>query len=320
MTRVSAGARLHVGFLNLSLARERLYGGVGLGLAEPRVRLEAEPAGSVVCDDPLVADYAERACTQLDVPGAAVTVEETLPRHVGLGSGTQLALATLAAVAGAYDRDPRVRELAPALGRGGRSGVGVATFEAGGFVVDAGHPTERFTTAPPADGEWTVPPVMARHDVPEGWRALLVVPDGSAGRSGDAEDASMRTVVERADPTVADEVAGVLTRRLLPAVATGDIDAFGRAVAEFGRLNGAWYADVQGGVYRPPAGALVESLADARAVVGVGQSSWGPAVYGLTDVDRAAAAREAGERALAAAGVDGTVRVVPFASSGARVE
>jgi len=320
MTRVSVGARLHVGFLNLSLARERLYGGVGLGLAEPCVTLTAEPADRVDCDGPLVADYAERACTLLDVPGATITVEETLPRHVGLGSGTQLALATLAAVAGAYDLDPRVRERAPALGRGGRSGVGVATFEAGGFVVDAGHPTERFTTAPPADGEWTVPPVMARHDVPDGWRALLVVPDGPVGRSGDAEDASMRTVVERADPTVADELADVLTRRLLPAMATGDLDAFGRAVAEFGRLNGAWYADVQGGVYRPPAGALVESLSDARAVVGVGQSSWGPAVYGLTDASRTAAAREAGERALTAAGVDGTVRVVPFAGSGASTE
>lgn len=320
VTRVSAGARLHVGFLNLSLARSRLYGGVGLGLAEPCTTLAAEPADKIVCTDSLVADYAERACSLLDVPGAAVTVEETLPRHVGLGSGTQLALATLAAVAGAYDRDPRVRERAPSLGRGGRSGVGVAAFEAGGFVVDAGHPTERFTTSPPADGEWTVPPVMARHDVPDEWRALLVVPNASAGRSGDTEDASMRTVVERADPTVADELAGVLTDRLLPAVATGALDAFGRAVAEFGRLNGAWYADVQGGVYRPPAGALVESLSDARAVVGVGQSSWGPAVYGLTDERRVAAAREAGERALDAAGVDGSVRVVPFATSGARVE
>lgn len=320
MTRVSAGGRLHVGFLNLSLARERLYGGVGVGLAEPRVTLAAARADAVVCDDPLVASYAERACDLLGVGGARITVEETLPRHVGLGSGTQVALATLAAVAGVYDREPRVRERAPALGRGGRSGVGVATFEAGGFVVDAGHPTERFTTDAPADGEWTVPPVTARHALPETWRALLVVPDTPTGRSGEQEDASMRAVVERADPTVADEAAGILARRVLPAAATGDLDSFGRAVGAFGRLNGAWYADAQGGVYRPPAGELVEALGGAPGVVGVGQSSWGPAVYGLTTAARADAARDAGESALDDAGVGGEVQVVPLSSSGARVE
>lgn len=320
VTRVSTGGRLHVGFLNLSLARERLYGGVGLGLAEPRVTLTAERATSVQCRDPLVAQYAERAADLLEVPGVEIEVEATLPRHIGLGSGTQTALATLAAVAGVYDREPRVRERAPALGRGGRSGVGVATFERGGFVVDAGHPTERFTSAPPADGEWTVPPVAARHDLPDAWRALLVLPDTNSGRSGEQEEASMRAVVERADPSVADELAGLLTRQLLPAAATDDLLAFGRAVTTFGRLNGAWYADVQGGVYRPPAGELVDALTGEAPLSGVGQSSWGPAVYALTDAERADAARERGEAALDAAGIAGSVRVVKLAAEGARVE
>jgi len=111
---------------------------------------------------------------------------------------------------------PRVRERAPALGRGGRSGVGVATFEAGGFVLDAGHPTARFTTDRPADGEWTVPPVAARHAVPDDWRFLLVRPDADPGRSGDAEDDAMRTAVERAEPGLADRIGGIVTRRVLP--------------------------------------------------------------------------------------------------------
>ena len=319
MTSVSAGARLHFGFQNLSLAHERLYGGVGVALAEPRVTVEAHPAAGVDCADPLVTEYARRVCDLLDVPGVRLTVEETLPRHVGLGSGTQLALATLTAVAGAYDREPRVRERAPALGRGGRSGIGVAGFEAGGFVVDAGHPTEQFTTDRPADGAWTVPPVLARHSLPDDWRFLVVLPDVEAGRAGDDEDASMRSVVERADPTIADELATLLVRRLLPAAAAGRLDVFGSALAEFGRLNGAWYADAQGGVYRPPAGELVDRLHDSRAVHGVGQSSWGPAVYGVTDVDRAPAARDAARAALDDVGVDGEVLVTRADDTGARV-
>ncbi|WP_254764312.1 beta-ribofuranosylaminobenzene 5'-phosphate synthase family protein [Natrinema marinum] len=315
---VSAGARLHVGFQNLSLARERLYGGIGVGLAEPRVTVTAEPAATVATDDPLVREYARRAADVLAVDGVSISLEESLPRHVGLGSGTQVALAVLAATARAHGLEPRVREHAPAMGRGGRSGVGVATFEGGGFVVDAGHPTTRFTTEPPAEGDWTVPPVVARHTLPPEWRFLVVVPDADPGRSGDDEDASMRTVVERADPAVADEIAGVVTRKLLPAAAAGRLEAFGEAIAEIGRKNGAWYADAQGGVFRPPAGELVEALEDCPVLSGIGQSSWGPVVYGVTDIDHVDEAEAAAADALAERGLEGRVILAEAAKSGAR--
>ncbi|WP_306058496.1 beta-ribofuranosylaminobenzene 5'-phosphate synthase family protein [Natronococcus wangiae] len=316
---VSAGARLHVGFQNLSLARRRLYGGIGVGLEEPRITVSAEPASDVDADDALVREYAERAVDVLDVPGVAVALEERLPRHVGLGSGTQLALSVLAATAAAHDLEPQVRERAPAMGRGGRSGVGVATFEDGGFVVDAGHPTNRFTTEPPAEGDWTVPPVVARHHLPDDWRFLIVVPDADPGRNGENEDASMRAVVERADPAVADEIAGIVTRKLLPAAAEGRLEAFGDAVAAIGRKNGAWYADAQGGVFRPPAGALVETLEGCPVLSGVGQSSWGPVVYGLTDVGHAGEARGAARDALEERGLEGEVVLAAPAADGAEI-
>ena len=327
--RVTVGGRLHFGFGNLSLAHERLYGACGVAVAAPRLRLTVEPTGNAseptaaadaAADATPADEYATTVCDLLSVPDVRVTVQESLPRHAGLGSGTQTALAVLAGIARLYDCEPRVRERAPALGRGGRSGVGVATFERGGFVLDAGHPTERFTANRPADGSWTVPPVAAHHTVPDDWRFLVVLPDAEPGRSGDGEDASMRSVVESAEPAVADRIAGVLTRRLLPAVASGAVDRFGAAVRELGRLNGSWFADEQGGVYRPPVGDVVSELGDAAAVSGVGQSSWGPAVYAVTDTDRAEDARAAGERALAAAGVDGEVIVTAARDEGATVE
>lgn len=319
MVTVSAGGRLHFGFANLSLAHERLYGGVGVAITEPRVTVSAEPAEDVVCPDPLVREYVERAVELLAIPGADVTVESTLPRHVGLGSGTATALATLSAVARAHGREPRVRDHAPELGRGGRSGVGVGCFEAGGLLADAGHPTELFTAEPPARGEWRVPAVLARHDPPDDWRFLVAIPDCNPGRSDASEHRAMRAVVEQADPELADDLAGILTRRLLPAVANGNLPVFGNAIERFGRLNGAWYAEEQGGVYRPPVGRIVEQLSDAPALEGVGQSSWGPAVYAVTDAGRAADARTAGHDALAAANVDGDVHVVAVDDDGARV-
>ncbi len=316
---VSAGARLHVGFQNLSLARQRLYGGIGIGLAEPRVTVTAEPAATIDADDALLGAYAGRAVDVLGVPGVAIAVDEGLPRHVGLGSGTQLALSVLEATGRAHGLEPRLREHAPAMGRGGRSGIGVATFEDGGFVIDAGHPTTRFTTEPPAEGDWTVPPVVARHALPAEWRFLVVVPDTDPGRSGDEEDASMRAVVERADPAIADEIAGVVTRKLLPAATEGRLEAFGEAIAEIGHKNGAWYADAQGGVFRPPAGELVESLEGCPVLTGVGQSSWGPVVYGVTDTAHAEEATAAARDVLANRGLDGDVIVAKPATDGARV-
>jgi beta-RFAP synthase len=319
MTKVAVGARLHLGFGNLSLSHSRLYGALGVALAEPQVSVTATPAESVDAP-PVIADLATTVCEQFGVDGVSLAVESHLPSHVGLGSGTQTALAVATAVADAYEKGISVREVAPALGRGGRSGIGVATFEAGGFVLDGGHPTARFTTDRPADGDWTVPPVAASHVIPDDWRFLLVIPDSEPGRSGDVEDDSIRTAIERAEPARADRIAGLLTRRVLPAIAAGDADRFGEAVAKIGRLNGAWYTDEQGGVYRPPVGELVESLSGSPAVYGAGQSSWGPTVYGVTDVAHADAAREAGHDALAAAGIDGDVRLVAGRNHGARVD
>jgi beta-ribofuranosylaminobenzene 5'-phosphate synthase len=196
----------------------------------------------------------------------------------------------------------------------------VATFESGGFVVDGGHPTERFTSRPPENGDWTVPPVVARHELPAEWRFVLVVPEATSGHSGADEDRRMRQSVERADPGIADDVAAVLTRELLPAAAEGDHRQFGRAAARFGRLNGAWYADEQGGVYRPPAGRIVERLGQSPAITGAGQSSWGPAVWGLTTRGDVDAAETAAEMALSDLGVDGEVRTATPRNEGATVE
>ncbi|MDZ7702239.1 MAG: beta-ribofuranosylaminobenzene 5'-phosphate synthase family protein [Halobacteriales archaeon] len=318
--RVTAGGRLLFGFLNLALDRERLYGGLGVALDAPAVTVEAAPADGVEVADPALEVHARRSVDRLDVDGARVELEAALPSHAGLGSVTQTALAVHAAIARAHDREPAVRAAAPALDRGGRSGVGVAAFERGGFVVDAGHPTAEYTHERPAPGAWTVPPVAVRHALPTGWRFVLVTPDVPPGRSGEAEEASMRAVVEGADASIADRLSAVVVDRLLPAVASGDVRAFGGAVGEVGRLNGQWYAAEQGGIYRPPVGPIVDALDGCEAAFGAGQSSWGPTVYAVSDATHVEAAEAAARDALADAGLEGTVRVARPRNVGATVE
>jgi beta-ribofuranosylaminobenzene 5'-phosphate synthase len=321
MARVTARARLHLGFRNLSLSRPWLYGGIGVALDRPQTVVRATPEDGISVDGPPAsATAARRTVEYLDVPGASVVVEQALPRHVGLGSGTQLALAVAQAVATANDESIDVRAIAPRLGRGGRSGVGVATFEGGGVVLDRGHPSSEYSPTRPPDGSWSVPPVTTRLDVPSSWRFLLVRPTMDPGRAGPTEESSIRRVVEGASVAPAAAIDRVVAAELLPAVRSGDSAAFGHAAERVDRLNGQWFATEQAGVHREDVTQICRHLAGEVAVTGAGQSSWGPTVYGVTTADRVDRAREAGERALDAAGVDGDVGIAAGFDRGATVD
>ena len=73
MARVAAGARLHFGFQNLSLAHERLYGSLGVGLDSPRVVVTADPAEDVRCDYDDVGRDLDAAHDRDDRPGSPPT-------------------------------------------------------------------------------------------------------------------------------------------------------------------------------------------------------------------------------------------------------
>lgn len=290
-----------------------------MAIDRPRTVVTAEPAAAVNTPSGLSERYAKDSIELLNVSGIDLDIETAIPRHMGLGSGTQLALAIHTAIARAHDRSPDLRENAPMLDRGGRSGIGVGTFEAGGFLIDAGHASDQFTPDRPPTGSWTVPPISARHPIPDHWRFLLVIPDMTPGRSEADEDASMRSIVESADSAVADEIASVVLDHLLPGLATERISLVGEAMTTIDRLNGRWFESEQGGRHRPATRTIVELLRNEPAIFGTGQSSWGPTIYGLTDSRRESQAKAAGEAALEELDCGGRVRLAQPRNTGATV-
>jgi len=105
--------------------------------------------------------------------------------------------------------------------------------------------------------------------------------------------------------------------QLLPALVEADLASFGAALTEVQRVTGAWFAPAQGGVFAPgPSEMLVRRMAEWGAA-GVGQSSWGPAVYGL--MGDAEEARAMAARAAEVVGAGGQVFEGGFTGSGARV-
>ena len=311
--RVEAPARLHMGMLDASGDGPRRFGGLGVAVSGPATVVEAEAeagaSGELTVEGPereRARRVAERCRAALgDGPGARVRVLEAIPAHVGLGSGTKLALAVTAALSALAGRSPDPAAMARTAGRGARSAVGLWTFALGGLVVEGGV---RRDVAEPA-------PLLMRHAMPDEWRCVLAIPAAEPGLSGGAEEAAFAGL--RPDTGRAAQIAQIVLTEFLPALVERDLGEFGAALTRLQRLVGDSFASVQGGTFHPRAGALVEALL-RHGAAGAGQSSWGPAVYGL--VGGEAEAKVMARRLEAELGGDLWARAVGFDNRGARVE
>jgi beta-ribofuranosylaminobenzene 5'-phosphate synthase len=161
------------------------------------------------------------------------------------------------------------------------------------------------------DGGW-ISPLVARFPMPEPWRCVLAMPVGVEGLSGDVEERFFSELREAAagEP----RVSRLLLTALLPGLLTGDIDEFGAALTAIQREVGSIFAGQQGGVFHPSAAPLVDAL-HALGVGAVGQSSWGPSVYGIVDGPELAADVADRLRVTARAGTE--VSAVDFDRRGA---
>lgn len=308
---VEAPARLHFGVLDLRGSLGRRFGGLGAAIPSPSLLIEVAPStGGVRAEGPdadRAAAFARRFLEHHGVrEGARVVVHRSIPAHSGLGSGTQLGLAVARALAEVHGLPAEPTALATAVSRGRRSAIGTWAFALGGFIVEGGR-------RPGDDG---VAPLIGRYEVSPGWRCVVAIPPGSPGLSGEAEAAAFAQLPPPPQGEV-ERVSHLVLMQLLPALVQGDIASFGGALSEVQRITGAWFAPQQGGVFAPGAGeALVAKLAEWGAA-GVGQSSWGPAVYGLVEGEAAAGALSA--RCREFLGGNGLIFEGGFARCGARL-
>ena len=307
--RVEAPARLHMGMLDVAGGGARRFGGLGVALSRPAAVVEVSPGDDVTAEGPdaeRALAVARRCREELGLTGGArVRMLEAIPAHVGLGSGTKLALAVTAALSALAGQTPDPPALARAAGRGARSAVGLWTFVLGGLVVEGGV---RPGIDQPA-------PLLARHPMPDEWRCVLAIPHAEPGLSGRAEEEAFTQL--RPDSDRAALIAQLVLTSLLPGLAEGDLTEFGAALTRVQRLVGESFASVQGGVFHPRSGPLVDALLRLGAA-GAGQSSWGPAVYGVVGGEQEGL--ELARRMDAELAGGGWVGLVSFDNRGARVE
>lgn len=308
--RVQAPARLHWGMFDIGGALGRRFGGLGVAITNFAVILEATPGHKLTAHGPdseRALEFAHRYLTATGIrAGAHVQVEQAIPNHVGLGSGTKLALAVAQALATLYGQPTDPYLLAQAVGRGRRSAVGLWTFAQGGLVVEGGRRPDEDIPAP----------LLMRYPMPEAWRCVVAIPADFTGLSGQAEAAAF----EQIGPTAsqAATITHLTLMSLLPALVEGELAEFGQALTRVSALVGECFSPIQGGNYANPRSTELVELMLAWGAAGAGQSSWGPTVFGV--VANAQQGQQLVERVQSWLGKRGRAELVDFDNQGVRVD
>jgi beta-RFAP synthase len=266
---VTVPARLHLGFLDLNGGLGRRFGSIGLAINGLKTSITFNAASQPQVTGPeseRVRGYLQAMQRALDIENTChVRIDEVVPAHAGLGSGTQIALAVAAGVRRFHGLPLDVRGDAIRLERGARSGVGIGLFDHGGLVVDGGRGP--LTTAAP---------VVSRMPFPEQWRILVVLDPHRQGVHGPDEREVFSKLAPSSDGQAA-HLCRLVLMKALPALAERDIAGFGSAINEMQVLLGDYFAASQGGsrFSSPDVAAALAALEDEGAY-GIGQSSWGP--------------------------------------------
>ena len=272
---IEAPARLHLGFLDLEGSLGRRFGSVGLTLNDIATKITAHKADQLrVMGDHSgrIQKHAERFIALKGlVQSCEIEVHEQILDHSGLGSGTQLAIAVGSAIARLFQLDCSTAEIAVSLHRGARSGIGIAAFDHGGFLVDGGR-----------NSESQVPPVVSRIEFPSNWRVILILDPEHKGIHGQEEHASFANLPAFSAQTAAD-LCRLVLMQILPAIQEQNIEVFNLGIYELQRCIGEYFASVQGGRYTSPSVAKANAYLESLGIKGVGQSSWGPTGFAFVD-------------------------------------
>lgn len=323
---IETTSRLHLGFMDMEGAMGRKFGSIGVSIKHPTTRLtiDRHEGLEVQCDNTAIRRRIEKNVMifadhwKID-PNVAIHVDRFIPEHKGLGSGSQMTLAISKGMALLNGFSSDILELATIGKRGRRSSIGIHSFIHGGVIVDAGKMIN-------ADGNplSDPPEKLLRMEFPPSWRFILILPEKAMGRSGRSEQMAMDQLAHVGSESFhfrenSEKICHLVMMKLLPALVSKDIVVFGEALSELDHRTGCFFEPVQHGIFsEKDADGLVETLIQAGAY-GAGQSSWGPAIYGLVTADGAEGVAERVKKQLAKMNFIGEVLIVEGANEGARI-
>ncbi|BDC36395.1 MAG: DUF98 domain-containing protein [Candidatus Methanoliparum thermophilum] len=291
---IETPSRLHLTLIDLNGMDKRIDGGIGITLSKPTFLLEAKISdklqvfGLKRSEDHLI-DQKNHILTaakrMLDYLGIKTNVEfkirEDYPFHIGLGAGTQTSLAVGRSVAELFDKELNATDISKIVGRGGTSGIGTASFESGGFILDGGHSFgelgDKKDYLPSSISVAAPPPVIARYNFPEEWDIVIATPN--IKRTYGREEVDIFKNYCPIDISEIRELSHIILLKMIPSLLERDIYSFGESI---NRIQKIGFKKIELDLQPQITKELIELIRDYGAI-GAGLSSFGPTVYGITD-------------------------------------
>jgi len=289
--QVTSSARLHMGFFDLHGGLGRKFGGIGVSLSAPSQVLTASLSETMKisgASSSRAFSIAQQFIEKLNLKDSiCVNIQQAIPEHAGLGSGTQLALAIGTAISRLHQLNLSAIQIAELIGRGGRSGIGISAFDYGGLLIDGGRVSSNISSLQNISKKniepeiiKKVPPLLARYEFPEKWRILLILDSNQFGIHGEEEHIAFNNL-----PVFSENLAAHLCRHVLmqamPSLVEHDLTAFGYAIQELQSHVGDYFASAQGGRYASKKVGEVLQYLQNMGVACFGQSSWGPTGFAV---------------------------------------
>ena len=279
---ITSPARLHLGFMDLNGSLGRKFGSVGLAIDS--IETSVTVSKKSVKSNLVINDKNKRAYEYAKLILKAYEVDETvhiiihkqIPEHAGLGSGTQLALTIGVAISKLFDLNLSLMDIGKVLDRGNRSGIGIGAFENGGFLIDGGKGKSA-----------ELPPITVRQSFPENWRIILLINRREKGIHGQKEYNAFKKLKPFPE-NLSEQLCRLVNMVILPSLVGKNFNEFSSAIGKLQKIVGTHFSPIQGGVYSNPDIADIMSYVEKKGFMGIGQSSWGPTGFILTNSDTSA--------------------------------
>jgi len=281
--RVSAPSRIHFGLYSPKGETARQFGGIGLMVDAPRLEVSIVPSSRFSLHGDLYSRSLEfvrlwsksrqQDCSDNAVMPPPCRIEVSAPpNHVGLGVGTQLALALGSALDKYFGHAKSINHTALEMGRGQRSAVGIHGFQSGGLVFDNGKIESQ-----------NVGDLGKRLDFPEDWKILLIVPTDQRFVFGENEAKAFKQIsqAESAHQSLEHDslMSSASASAIQNSVMKNDFRSFSENLFDYGYNSGLKFQSVQGGGFNGPIVTKIVNGIRSLGIKGVGQSSWGPLIY-----------------------------------------
>ena len=283
MIKISSYARLNFGLIDLSKTPFRVDGASGLAINIPAANVELKKSDQVqlqfTCNNKKRCEAVVKRCIKkIDGEKFSLKVESLIDTHVGLGSGTQLAMAIVTAFNEEYQLRMSLDEMACLAGSGGTSNIGIYSFLHGGFNLDSGRlfPEEKNEIGPGEKFTFSkLSPLLLRMDMPQ-WHLCIVIPKIKKRIYDVMEEDLFQEYTPIAEEDV-NALCKCLLTGVLPAIKTESFFAFCRSIEQC----------MQYGFKKKEIGSYGSLIYDTflnlknKGAEGVGMSSFGPAVFGF---------------------------------------